>query len=87
MKEKIDLDVSKGLATKAEQRNILSESITSQKISFATEKHEKHKKIARLDFLGAKGVVHLSSDYHIINGDQAPTTRKEGHLPAQNRLS
>ena len=31
MKERIDSDVSKGSATKAEQFNILSESITSQK--------------------------------------------------------
>jgi hypothetical protein len=29
MKERVDLDVSKGLATKPEQHNILSESITS----------------------------------------------------------
>ena len=33
MKERIDLDVSKGSATKAEQHNIISESITSQKKS------------------------------------------------------
>jgi hypothetical protein len=41
MKERIDSDVSKGSATKAEQHNILFESITSQKTSLATEKHEK----------------------------------------------
>jgi len=41
MKEIIDSDVSKGSATKAEQYNILSESITSQKISLAIEKHGK----------------------------------------------
>ena len=81
MKEIIDLDVSKGSATKAEQYNILSESITSQKISLTTEKHGKRQKPARLDFLGAKGVVHLSSDYRIIDGDQAPTSNKGG-LPA-----
>jgi hypothetical protein len=33
-------------------------------------KHGKHKKLARLDFLGAKVVVHLSSDYRIIDGPQ-----------------
>jgi len=38
MKERIDSDVSKGSATKAEQHNILSKSITSQKTSLATEK-------------------------------------------------
>jgi hypothetical protein len=78
MNERIDSDVSKGLATKAKQHNILSESITYQETSLAIEKHEKHKKIARLDFLGAKGVVHLSSDYYIIDGDQAPTNKKGG---------
>ena len=62
MKERIDLDVTKGLATKAKQHNILFESITYQETSLATKKHEKRKKIARLDFSGAKGVVHLSSD-------------------------
>jgi hypothetical protein len=72
MKERIDSDVSKGLATKAEQHNILSESITSQKTSLATEKHGQCSKLARLDFSGVKRVVHLSSDYHIIDRDQSP---------------
>ena len=81
IKERINLDRSKGSATKAEQRNILSESTTYQETSLATEKHEKRKKIARLHFLGDKGVVHLSSDYRIIDGDQAPTSNKGG-LPA-----
>jgi hypothetical protein len=75
-KVRIDSDVSKGSATKAKQHSIISESITSQEISLATEKHEKHQKPARLDFSGAKGVVQLSSDYHIIDGDQAPTSNK-----------
>jgi hypothetical protein len=78
MKERIDLDISKGLATKAKQHNILTESITSQKTSLATEKHEKRKKPARLDFSGVKEVIHLSSDYRIIDGDQAPTSNKGG---------
>jgi hypothetical protein len=78
MKERFDSDVSKGSATKAEQHNILSKSITSLKTSLIIEKHEKQQKSARLDFLGAKVVVHLSSDYYIINGDQAPTSNKGG---------
>jgi hypothetical protein len=41
MKERFDLDVSKGSATKVEQHNILSESITSPKTSLVTEKHGK----------------------------------------------
>jgi len=43
-KVRIVSDVSKGSATKAEQHNILSESITSQKTSLATEKHGKRQK-------------------------------------------
>ena len=31
-----------------------------------------------LDFSGAKGVVYLSSDYRIIDGDQALTSNKGG---------
>jgi len=41
---------------------IPSDSIISQKTCLASEKHEKHKKVARLDFLGAKEVIHLSND-------------------------
>jgi hypothetical protein len=78
MKERFDSDVSKGLATKAKQHNILSESIISQKISLVTKKHGKRQKSARLDFSGAKGVIHLSSDYYIIDGDQAPISNKGG---------
>jgi hypothetical protein len=78
MKEKINSDVSKSSATKAEQHNIPFKSITSRETSLATKKHEKCKKIARLDFSGVKGVVHLSSDYHIIDEDQAPTSKKRG---------
>ena len=81
MNERIDSDRSKGLTTKADQRNILSKSTTYQETSLATETNEKRKKIARLDFLGDKGVVHLSSDYRIIDGDQAPTSNKGG-LPS-----
>jgi hypothetical protein len=80
-KVRIDSDVSKGLATKAEQHNTLFEYITSRRTSLTTEKHEKRMKSARLDFLGAKGVIHLSSDYCIIDEDQAPTSNKGG-LPA-----
>jgi hypothetical protein len=50
------------------------------------KKHEKRKKPARLDFLGAKEVIHLSSDYRIIDGDQAPTSNKGG-LPACSELA
>jgi hypothetical protein len=78
MKERFDSDVGKGSSTKAEQHNILFKSIISQKISLVTEKHEKQQKSTRLDFSGVKGIVYLSSDYHIIDGDQAPTSNKRG---------
>jgi hypothetical protein len=61
-KVRIDSDVSKGSATKAEQHNTLFESITSRRTSLTTEKHEKRMKPAILDFSGAKGVMHLSSE-------------------------
>ena len=85
-KVRIDLVLTKCLATKDEQHNILSESITSQKTSLAIEKHGKCQKLAGLDFSGAKGVVHLSSDYRIIDGDQAPTSNKGG-MPASSELA
>ena len=85
-KVRIDSVVSKGSATKAEQYNILSESITSQKTSLAIEKHGKHKKPAKIDFSGAKGVVYLSSDYYIIDGDQTATSKKGG-LPTCPKLA
>jgi hypothetical protein len=69
-KVRIDSVVTKYSATKAKQHNILSESITSQKTSLAIEKHGKHKKPTKLDFSRAKGVVFLSSDYHIIDDPQ-----------------
>ena len=53
IKEKNDSDVSKCSAAKAEQHNIPSESVTSRETSLATEKHEKRKNPAGLDFLGA----------------------------------
>jgi hypothetical protein len=86
MKERIDLDISKDSATKAKQHNILSESITYQKISLAIEKYGKRQKPTRLDFSGAKGIIHLSCDYHIIDRDQAPTSNKEG-LPTYSELA
>jgi hypothetical protein len=81
MKERINSDISKCSAIKAKQHNILTKSTTSQKTSLAIEKHEKRKKPARLDFPEAKVVIHLSSDYRTIDGDQAPTSNKGG-LPA-----
>jgi hypothetical protein len=39
-----------------------------------------------LIFLGAKEIVYLSSDYYIIDGDQAPTSKK-GRLPACSKSS
>jgi hypothetical protein len=62
---------------------IPSESITSREASLAIEKHEKSQKTARFDFSEAKGVTLLSSDYGIIDGDQAPISNKGG-LPSSS---
>ena len=87
MKEIIDSDISKGSAIKAEQYNILSESITSQKTSLATKKYGKRQKPARLDFSGAKGLY----TYLVITASlmeiKPLRATKEGCLPAKNRLS
>jgi hypothetical protein len=85
VKERNDSDVRKGSAIKAEQHNILSESITYQKTSLAIEKQGKRQKSARLNFLGTKGVVYLSSDYRIIDEDQAPISNKGG-LPSSSKI-
>jgi hypothetical protein len=70
-KEKVDSDISECLADKTKQNSIHSESTySSQGTSLVVAKHGKRKKLARLDFLGAKGVAHLSSDYRIIDGPQ-----------------
>jgi hypothetical protein len=86
-KVKIDSDVSKYLATKAEQHNIPFESITSQETSVATEKHGKGKKPCRLDFLELKGLhiyLVITTSLMEIKPLQA---RKKGCLLAQYRLS
>jgi hypothetical protein len=79
-KERVDSDISGCSVDKTERNNIHSESVSSQGTSLVVAKHGKHKKLARLDFSGAKGVVHLSGDYRIIDQsdkDQAPTSKKE----------
>lgn len=66
-KERVDLDISECLVDKTKQNNIHSELVLFEETSLVVAKHGNHKKLARLDFSGAKGVVHLSSDYHIID--------------------
>ena len=44
-----------------------SESIVSQEISLAVQKHVRSNKTAILEFFETQGVVYLSGDYHIIN--------------------
>jgi hypothetical protein len=78
---------SKGSATKAEQHNNLSESITSQKTSLVIEKHRKRHKSARLDFSGVKGLyTYLVITTSLMEIKPLQAT-KEGHLLAHNRLS
>jgi hypothetical protein len=47
-----------------------------QKASLTTEKHGKRQKSARLDFLGAKGPMYLSSEYYVISEDQVPAKKE-----------
>lgn len=61
-KEKVDSDISECLAHKTKQDNIYSKSTSPQETNLVVAKHGKCKKLARLGFSGAKGVVHLSSD-------------------------
>jgi len=70
---KAALNISESSVDKTEQNNIQSESVPSQETSLVVSKQGKHKKLARLDFSSAKGVVRLSHDCRIIDGDQAPT--------------
>jgi hypothetical protein len=46
--------------------NVQSEFITSKESSLDAQEHVKHNKTVILDFSKAEGVVHFSSDYHII---------------------
>jgi negative regulator of genetic competence, sporulation and motility len=46
--------------------NVQSEFDMSKEASLAAQEHVKHNKTAILDFSKAEGVVHFSSDYHII---------------------
>jgi len=69
-KEKVDSDISECSADKTKLNNIHSESIPSPETSLVVAKHGKHKKLARLDFLGAKGVVYLFNDYRVVHDPQ-----------------
>ena len=69
-KEKVDSDISECSADKTKQNNIHSESIPSQETSLVVAKHGKRKKLARLDFSGAKGLVYLFNDYHVVHDPQ-----------------
>jgi hypothetical protein len=46
--------------------NVQSEFVMSKESSLAAQEHVKHNKTTILDFSKAEGVVHFSSDYHII---------------------
>lgn len=70
---KIDLDPSKSSVAKTEQHSDPFERIASQQTSLAIEKHGKHKKLARLDFSGAKGVAYLSKDDSVVDNHQIIT--------------
>jgi hypothetical protein len=87
MKERFDSDVSKGSATKAEQHNILSESITSSKTSLVTEKQGNDRNQLDLIFQELKGLyIYLVITTSLMEIKPLQAT-KEGCLPAQNWLS
>jgi hypothetical protein len=46
--------------------NVQSEFVTSKESNLAAQEHVKHKKTTIHVFSEAEGVVHFSSDYHII---------------------
>jgi hypothetical protein len=46
--------------------NVQSEFVSSKESSIVAQEHVKHNKTIILDFSKAEGVVHFSSDYHII---------------------
>lgn len=60
-----DLSNSSVIMT-TEPNNIHSESVTSKESSLAVEEHINQKNTAILDLSKAEGVVHFSSDYHVI---------------------
>jgi len=62
---------------RTESNKDCSEFIVSQETSLAVQNHSKSNKTAILDFSKAEDVVHLSSDYHII----------EQHVLAEKSLS
>lgn len=74
--EKIDSDMNNGsVINKAEQNVTCSKYIPSQETNLAVKKHVKHKKIAILDFSGAKGVVYLPSEYRVTDKPQSIAER------------
>jgi hypothetical protein len=85
MNESFDLDVSKGSATKAEQHNILFESITKQVLLQKSMENDRNQ--LDLIFQELKG----SYIYLVITTSSMEIkplqATKEGCLPAQNRLS
>jgi hypothetical protein len=64
--------------------NVQSEFDTSKETSLATQEHVKHNKTAILDFSKAEGVVHFSSDYHII-GRQVQAKKNSENQIVENQ--
>jgi hypothetical protein len=64
--------------------NVQSEFVTSKESSLATQEHDKHNKTAILDFSKAEGVMHFSSDYHII-GRQVQAKKNSENQIVENQ--
>jgi hypothetical protein len=56
----------------------------SKESSLAAQEHVKHNKTAILDFSKAEGVVHFSSDHHII-GRQVQARKKSENQIVENQ--
>jgi hypothetical protein len=63
---------------------VQSEFDTSKETSLAAQEHVKHNKTAILDFSKAEGVVHFSSDYHII-GRQVQAKKNSENQIVENQ--
>jgi hypothetical protein len=61
-----ELRINKEDENNSNLMNVQSEFVMSKESCLAAQEHVKHNKTTILDFAKAEGVMHFSSDYHII---------------------
>jgi hypothetical protein len=84
-KNKSDSDLSNSsVIMTTEPNGVHSKSIASKESSLVVEEHNNQKKIAMLHFPEVEGVVHFSSDYHII-GRQVQTKKNSENQSFENQ--